>query len=51
MVDLIFDKRKGWGVSVDEKLADELHKPVLKKLKKRKILQRFKDNIWVAYLA
>ena len=32
-------------------LADELHKPIIEKLKKRKIYSSFKDNIWGADLA
>ena len=32
-------------------LAQELHKKVIAKLKRRKIYARFKDNIWVADLA
>ena len=27
-------------------LADELHKPVIRKFKKRKVYSQFKDNIW-----
>ena len=27
-------------------LADELHKPVIKKFNKRKVYSQFKDNIW-----
>ena len=27
-------------------LADELHKPVINKLNKRKVYSQFKDNIW-----
>ena len=27
-------------------LADELHKPVIKKFNKRKLYSQFKDNIW-----
>ena len=46
MVNKVFDKKAGSRVSVNEKLAEELHKPVLKKLKK--VSARFKDNIWVA---
>ena len=38
-------------MSVDEQLAKELHKPVFKNSKKRKIYPRFKDNIWAADLA
>ena len=36
---------------VEEQLAEELHKPVIKKFKKRKVYARFKDNIWAADLA
>ena len=39
------------GINVNEQLAEELHKPVIKKLKKRKVYGRFKDNIWAADLA
>ena len=33
------------------KLADELHKPVIKKFSKRKVYLQFKDNIWGVDLA
>ena len=36
MVYKVFDKKAGSGVSVNEQLAEELHKPVIKKLKRRK---------------
>ena len=39
------------GVSVNEKLAEELDQPVIKKFKRRKIYARFKNNIWAADLA
>ena len=29
----------------------ELRKPVIKKIKRRKVYARFKDNIWAEYLA
>ena len=32
-------------------LADELHKPIIKKFNKRKVYLQFKDNIWGADLA
>ena len=32
-------------------LAEELHKPINKKLKKKNVYSRFKDNIWGDYLA
>ena len=34
------------GISVNEQLAKELHKPVIQKFKRRKAYARFKDNIW-----
>ena len=33
------------------KLADEIHKPVIKKFNKRKLYSQFKDNIWGVDLA
>ena len=38
-------------MSVNEQLAEELHKPVIKKFKRRKVYARFKDNTWAADLA
>ena len=35
----------------NEQLANELHKPIIRKLKKRKVYSAFKDNIWGADLA
>ena len=35
----------------NEKLAEELHKPIIRKFKKRKVYSGFKDNIWGADLA
>ena len=32
-------------------LADELHKPIIKKFEKRKVYFSFRDNIWGADLA
>ena len=32
-------------------LADELHKPIIKKLEKTKVYSSFRDNIWGADLA
>ena len=43
--------RRKAGISVNEQLAEELHKPVTKKFKRRKVYARFKDNIWTADLA
>ena len=45
MVYKIFDKKTRSGISVNEQLAEELHKLVIKKFKKRKV------NVWAADLA
>ena len=39
------------SIPQNEQLADELHKPIIKKFKKRKVYSTFKDNIWAADLA
>ena len=39
------------GISVNQQLAWKLHKPVIKKFKRRKVYARFKDNISAEYLA
>ena len=51
-----FDKKsKGGGVNIllesNEELANELHKPIIKKFKKRTVYSLFKDNIQGADLA
>ena len=64
MIYKFFDKKtKGSGVTTfanksaikstpqNEQLAEELHKPIIRKFKKRKVYSTFKDNIWGAYLA
>ena len=51
MIYKIFDQKTGSGVSENEQLADELYKPVIKKLKRRKVYVRFEDNIWIADLS
>ena len=54
MVYKFFDKaHKGSGIAIlqNEQLAEELHKPVIKKFKRRKVYSSFKDNIWGADLA
>ena len=38
------------GVSVNEQPAEELHKPVFRQCKRRKVFARFKDNTWMADL-
>ena len=39
------------SLSQNQQLAEELHKPIIRKFKKRKIHAAFKDNIWGADLA
>ena len=56
MVYKFFDKKSmGSGVKKLKDssliLADELHKPVIKKFNKRKVYSQFKDNIWGVDLA
>ena len=36
---------------VNKILAEELHKPVIRKFNKRKVYSQFKDNIWGVDLA
>ena len=50
MVYTFFDKKTGSGTTINEQLAEELHKLVIRKSKKRKVCARFKDNIWAADL-
>ena len=56
MVSKFFDKKSvGSGINSIKSssliLADELHKPIIKKFKKRKVHSQFKDNIWGVDLA
>ena len=41
-----FKKLKNTTKSNSSILADELHKPIIKKFDKRKVYSQFKDNIW-----
>ena len=54
MVYKFFDKKTvGHGIKSmpqNERLAEELHKPIVRKFKKRKVYSAFKDNIWSADL-
>ena len=51
MVFKCFEKKTGSGVSVNEQLAEELRKPIIKKFKRRKVYARFKVNIWAGDVA
>ena len=48
-------KLKGTGIKniikKNQQLANELHKPIIRKFEKRKVYSFFKDNIWGVYLA
>ena len=50
---ILFKKSKGSGITNESnyQLASELHKPIIKKFKKRKVYSSFKDNIWGVDLA
>ena len=41
----------GKGTGNNKILAEELHKPLIKKLNKRKVYSQFRDNIWGVDLA
>ena len=44
-----FDKKSSGSGIINEPnyhLANELHKPIFKKFKKRKVYSYFRDNIW-----
>ena len=54
MVYKFFNERtKGSGINnkgnllVNSQLAEEVHKPIIKKFKRSKVYSSFKDNIWV----
>ena len=56
MVYKFFDKKsKGTGIKNEikenQQLAYELHKPIIRKCKKRKVHSFLKDNIWGVDLA
>ena len=56
MVYKFFDKKISGGtvknkIISNKKLAEELHKPIIRKFNKRKLHSPFIDNIWGADLA
>ena len=55
MVYKSFDKKTAVSsvksILQNEQLAGELHKPIIRKFRKRKVYSAFKDNIWGADLA
>ena len=46
-----FEKLKNTTKSSFSILADELHKPIIRKFNKRKVYSQFRDNIWGVDLA
>ena len=54
MIYKFFDKTSSGSGIVNERnyeLANELHKPIIRKLKKRRVYSSFGDNIWGVDLA
>ena len=54
MVYKFFDKKSSGSGIINKsnyQLADELHKPIIRKFKKRKVYSSFRDNIWGVDLA
>ena len=54
MVYKFFDKKSsGSGITNEPnyQFADEIHKPIIRKFKKRKVYSSFRDNIWGVDLA
>ena len=54
MVYKFFDKESSGNGIINEssyQLANELHKPIIRKSNKRKVYSSFRDNIWGADLA
>ena len=56
MVYKFFDKETSGGTVINEtrcnkELTEELHKPIFRKFKKKKVYSPFIDNIWGADLA
>ena len=52
MVYKFFDKKsKGSSLKQNQQLANEFHKPIIRKFKKRKVYSSFKNNIWSVDLA
>ena len=54
-INFLIKKTSGSGIKnenmSDQQLADELHKPIIRKFNKIKVQSHFTDNIWGADLA
>ena len=47
-----FDKKsKASGLKENQQLANELHKPIIRKFKRKKIYSSYLNNIWSVDLA
>ena len=54
MVYKVFDKKSSGSSITNElnyQLANEIHKPIIRKFKERKVYSSFRDNIWGVDLA
>ena len=54
MVYKLFDKESSGSVisnETDYQLADEIHKPIIRNVRKRKVYSSFRENIWGVDLA
>ena len=50
VVNALANNERPWDLAT-QKLAEELHKPIIRKLKTKAVYSRFKDNIWGVDLA
>ena len=54
LASMVYKRSKGSGIENEikenQQLANELHKPINRKFKKRKVYSSFKENIWGADL-
>ena len=53
LASVVYNKSIGSGIinEPNYQLANELHKPIIRKFKKRKVYSSFRDNIWGVDLA
>ena len=53
VIKFFYKKSSGKGVAAEPiyQLANELHRQIIKKIKRRKVYSSFRDNIWSFYLA
>ena len=51
MIFMLFDNKTRSGVSINEKLAEELHKQLIKNFTNERVYARLEYSIWAANLA